>query len=177
MEKIFRALRCDFATLKQEIAAEVKELKRNVVELGQQVDMLQQTRDTREEELDCQRRELLILHNKNQELQYQLEDFENSRATGTALGVAYLSYHPLLTLSLAFPLHASVAKCWRLNARLLAYEDILTEIEGMIRHYLEANDAPEVGVAVLWEAQKAVVRDQFIAIAARLNRAWRTKHQ
>ncbi|KAJ1156642.1 hypothetical protein NDU88_009360 [Pleurodeles waltl] len=67
-----------------------------------------------------------------------------NRATGTALGVASLLDHVLLMLSLAFPLHASVAKCWRLNARLLTYEDILMEIEGTIRNYLEANDAPEV---------------------------------
>ncbi|KAJ1186039.1 hypothetical protein NDU88_002824 [Pleurodeles waltl] len=36
---------------------------------------------------------------------------------------------------------------------------------------------PEVGVSVLWEALKAVVRGQFIAIAARLNRARRMKRQ
>ncbi|KAJ1186038.1 hypothetical protein NDU88_002823 [Pleurodeles waltl] len=35
MEQLFRALHRDFATLKQEIAAEVKELKREVVELEQ----------------------------------------------------------------------------------------------------------------------------------------------
>ncbi|KAJ1131101.1 hypothetical protein NDU88_009444 [Pleurodeles waltl] len=77
MEQLFGALRWDFATLKQEIVAEVKELKREVIELGQQVDTLEQTRDAREEELDCHRRELLILHDKNLELQYQLEDLEN----------------------------------------------------------------------------------------------------
>ncbi|KAJ1155016.1 hypothetical protein NDU88_007752 [Pleurodeles waltl] len=34
--------------------------------------------DARNEELDCHRRELLTLQGKNQELQYQLEDLENS---------------------------------------------------------------------------------------------------
>ncbi|KAJ1082901.1 hypothetical protein NDU88_003062 [Pleurodeles waltl] len=42
MEQLFGALRGDFATLKQEIAAEVKELKREVVELGQRVDTPEQ---------------------------------------------------------------------------------------------------------------------------------------
>ncbi|KAJ1096194.1 hypothetical protein NDU88_001338 [Pleurodeles waltl] len=44
---------------------------------GQRVDTLEQTRDAQEEEMDCHRRELLILHDKNLELQYQLEDLEN----------------------------------------------------------------------------------------------------
>ncbi|KAJ1115168.1 hypothetical protein NDU88_003394 [Pleurodeles waltl] len=78
---------------------------------------------------------------------------------------------------MAFLLHALVAKCWRLNERLLTYEDILMEIERTMRHYLEANDNPEVGVAVFWEALKAVVRGQFIVIAARLNRSRWTKCQ
>ncbi|KAJ1217077.1 hypothetical protein NDU88_004672 [Pleurodeles waltl] len=77
MEQLFGALRGDFATLKQEIAAEVKELKREVIKLGQLVDTLEQARDAREEELDCHRKELLTLQDKNQELQYQIEDLEN----------------------------------------------------------------------------------------------------
>ncbi|KAJ1117968.1 hypothetical protein NDU88_006163 [Pleurodeles waltl] len=44
------------------------------------------------------------------------------------MGVASLSDHAPLTLSLASPSHAWVAKCWRLNARLLTYEDILIEM-------------------------------------------------
>ncbi|KAJ1138662.1 hypothetical protein NDU88_005043 [Pleurodeles waltl] len=65
----------DFATLKQEIAADVKELKREVVDLGR-VDTLEQKHDAQKEELDYHRRELLTLQDKNQELQYQLEDLE-----------------------------------------------------------------------------------------------------
>ncbi|KAJ1191235.1 hypothetical protein NDU88_000551 [Pleurodeles waltl] len=66
---------------------------------------------------------------------------------------------------------------WHLNTKLLTYKDILTEIEVTIRQYLEANDTPEVSVAILWEALKAVVRGQFIVIAARLYKAQRTKRQ
>ncbi|KAJ1189825.1 hypothetical protein NDU88_006567 [Pleurodeles waltl] len=80
-------------------------------------------------------------------------------------------------LSLALPPHAPVAKCWRLNARLLTYKDILAEIEATITQFLEPNDAPEVTVATLWEALKAVVRGQFTAIAARVNKARQTKRQ
>ncbi|KAJ1150619.1 hypothetical protein NDU88_003409 [Pleurodeles waltl] len=93
------------------------------------------------------------------------------------MGVASLSDHGPLTLSLGAPLHALIARCWRLYARLLTYEDILTEIEGTIQHCLEANDAPEVGVPILWEALKAVMRGKFIPIAARFNRARWMKHQ
>ncbi|KAJ1092493.1 hypothetical protein NDU88_005603 [Pleurodeles waltl] len=68
MEQLFGALYGDYATLKQEITAEVKELKLEVFELGQRVYTLEQAQDAREEELDCHRRELLTLHDNNQEL-------------------------------------------------------------------------------------------------------------
>ncbi|KAJ1117693.1 hypothetical protein NDU88_005890 [Pleurodeles waltl] len=74
MEQLFGSLCEDFATLKQEIVADVKGLKRDVVNLRQCVDMLEQTHDAQEEELDCHRRELLTLQDKNQEPYYQLED-------------------------------------------------------------------------------------------------------
>ncbi|KAJ1215326.1 hypothetical protein NDU88_002935 [Pleurodeles waltl] len=77
MEQLFGALGGDFATLKQEIEAEVKELKQEDVELGQRVDTLEQAQDAREEELDCHKRELLTLQDKNQELKYQIKDLEN----------------------------------------------------------------------------------------------------
>ncbi|KAJ1088163.1 hypothetical protein NDU88_001322 [Pleurodeles waltl] len=44
---------------------------------GQHIDTLEQTHNACEEELDCHRGELLTLQDKNQELQYQLEDLEN----------------------------------------------------------------------------------------------------
>ncbi|KAJ1083614.1 hypothetical protein NDU88_003771 [Pleurodeles waltl] len=77
MEQIFGSLCEDFVTLKQEIAAAVKDLKREVINLGQSVDTTEQTDDVQEEEIDHHRRELLTLQDKNQELQYQLEDLEN----------------------------------------------------------------------------------------------------
>ncbi|KAJ1082874.1 hypothetical protein NDU88_003037 [Pleurodeles waltl] len=80
-------------------------------------------------------------------------------------------------LSLAFPLHAPIAKCWRLNTRLLAYKDILAESDVAITQYLEANESPEVSAATLWEPLKAVIRWKFIAIVARLNKVRQTKRQ
>ncbi|KAJ1125455.1 hypothetical protein NDU88_003887 [Pleurodeles waltl] len=77
MEQLFRSLCEDFATLKQEIMADIKDLKREVVDLGQCVDTIELTPDAREEEMDCHRRELLTLQDKNQDLQYQIEDLEN----------------------------------------------------------------------------------------------------
>ncbi|KAJ1187304.1 hypothetical protein NDU88_004081 [Pleurodeles waltl] len=77
MEQLFRSLREDFATLKQEKAADIKDLKREVIDLGQRVDTIEQIHDTQEEEMDCHMRELLTLQDKNQELQYQIEDLEN----------------------------------------------------------------------------------------------------
>ncbi|KAJ1211781.1 hypothetical protein NDU88_007135 [Pleurodeles waltl] len=77
MEQLFESLCDDLATLKREIAADVKDLKMEVIYLGQCVDTVEQAQDAREDELDGHRRELLSLQDKNQELQYQIEDLEN----------------------------------------------------------------------------------------------------
>ncbi|KAJ1107800.1 hypothetical protein NDU88_005189 [Pleurodeles waltl] len=53
--------------------------------------------------------------------------------------------------------------------RLLAYEDISAEIGATIAHFLATNDTPTTSIMTLWEALKTVIRDQVIAIAARLN--------
>ncbi|KAJ1135996.1 hypothetical protein NDU88_002423 [Pleurodeles waltl] len=74
MEQLFESLHDDLSTLKREIAADIKDLKREMIDLGQRVDTVEQAHDAREDELDCHRRELLTLQDKNQELQYQLED-------------------------------------------------------------------------------------------------------
>ncbi|KAJ1119388.1 hypothetical protein NDU88_007574 [Pleurodeles waltl] len=71
MEQLCGSLHEDFATLKQEVAAEVKDLKREVVGLGQRMDMLERTHNAHEVELEYHRRELLTLQDKNQERQYQ----------------------------------------------------------------------------------------------------------
>ncbi|KAJ1213103.1 hypothetical protein NDU88_000742 [Pleurodeles waltl] len=67
----------DFSLLKRETEAEVKDLKRDVADLGQHMNTLEQTHDAHVEELDCHRRDIIALQDKNQELQYQLEDLEN----------------------------------------------------------------------------------------------------
>ncbi|KAJ1197662.1 hypothetical protein NDU88_001518 [Pleurodeles waltl] len=77
MEQLFGSLCEDFAMLKRDIAADIKDLKKEMIDLGQRMDSVEQTQDVREEELDCHRRELLTLQDKNQDLQYQLEDLEN----------------------------------------------------------------------------------------------------
>ncbi|KAJ1139926.1 hypothetical protein NDU88_006288 [Pleurodeles waltl] len=77
MEQLFGSLHEDFAELKLDIVAGIKDLKKEVIDLGQWLDLVEQTQDAREEELDCHRRELLTLQDKNQDLQYQIEDLEN----------------------------------------------------------------------------------------------------
>ncbi|KAJ1140488.1 hypothetical protein NDU88_006840 [Pleurodeles waltl] len=77
MEQLFGSLHEDFAMLKWDIAADIKDLKKEVIDLGQRVDSVEQTQDAREEELYCHRRELLTLQDKNQYLQYQIEDLKN----------------------------------------------------------------------------------------------------
>ncbi|KAJ1157405.1 hypothetical protein NDU88_010118 [Pleurodeles waltl] len=86
MEQLFRSLREDFAMLKRDIVADIKNLKLEVIEPSQRVDTVEQTQDAREEELDCHRRELLTLQDKNQNLQYQIEDVEN-RSRGSNIRI------------------------------------------------------------------------------------------
>ncbi|KAJ1109633.1 hypothetical protein NDU88_006993 [Pleurodeles waltl] len=58
---------------------------------------------------------------------------------------------------------------WRLNIRLLAYEDILVEIRDTISHFLTTHDIPTNNITTVWETFKAVIIGQFLTIAARLN--------
>ncbi|KAJ1080318.1 hypothetical protein NDU88_000537 [Pleurodeles waltl] len=70
MEQLFRSLWEDFATPKQEIAADIKYLKSEVINLGQRMDTIEKRHNAREEEMDCHRRELITFQDKNQDLQF-----------------------------------------------------------------------------------------------------------
>ncbi|KAJ1098880.1 hypothetical protein NDU88_003987 [Pleurodeles waltl] len=59
------------------MAADVKDIKKDLGELGQRVVTLEQASDSGEEELNVHQHEVLELCNKNEELQYYLEDLEN----------------------------------------------------------------------------------------------------
>ncbi|KAJ1104157.1 hypothetical protein NDU88_001572 [Pleurodeles waltl] len=52
LERLLRVLCDNFATLKQEIAAEVKDLKREMAKVGQRLDPVKRTHDAQEEERD-----------------------------------------------------------------------------------------------------------------------------
>ncbi|KAJ1175287.1 hypothetical protein NDU88_000575 [Pleurodeles waltl] len=95
----------------------------------------------------------------------------------SAIGVALISDHSPLTLSLTLSAHKPGRRQWRLNTRLLAYEDTLTEIKDTVSHFLAENDTPDTSIVTFWETLKVVVRGQFIAIAGRQNALRRDKRQ
>ncbi|KAJ1167781.1 hypothetical protein NDU88_008170 [Pleurodeles waltl] len=55
--------------------------------------------------------------------------------------------------------------------------DTLAEIRDTIIHFLPINDTPTTNIVTLWETFKAVVRGQFISIAARQNAVRRNNRQ
>ncbi|KAJ1216483.1 hypothetical protein NDU88_004084 [Pleurodeles waltl] len=59
----------------------------------------------------------------------------------------------------------------------IAYADVSTEMRDTIRSYLDINDTPGTSVVLIWEALKAVLKGQFISIAARANTLRREKCQ
>ncbi|KAJ1142630.1 hypothetical protein NDU88_008943 [Pleurodeles waltl] len=76
LETLFSALRDDIAAPKQQIAAHVREIKIDMGDLGHRMTSVEQTNDKREEEVDGHQHELLELCDKNEKLQYHLEDLE-----------------------------------------------------------------------------------------------------
>ena len=59
---------------------------------------------------------------------------------------------------------------WRLNNTLLNNQEITEEIEEEIKKYLETNDSENTMTQNLWDAAKAVLRGNFIAIQAYLKK-------
>ncbi|KAJ1117943.1 hypothetical protein NDU88_006138 [Pleurodeles waltl] len=91
LETLFSTLIDDTATLKQEMVVDTKDIERDLGGLGLRVTNPEQRSNMKVEELDNYQRELLELCNKNEELQYHLEDLEirlhqsNIRIKGVAI--------------------------------------------------------------------------------------------
>ena len=59
---------------------------------------------------------------------------------------------------------------WRLNNTLLNNQAITEEIKEEIKKYLETNDNENMTNQNLWEAAKAVLRGNFVAIHSYLKK-------
>ena len=59
---------------------------------------------------------------------------------------------------------------WRLNNTLLNNQEIIEEIKEKIKKYLETNDNENTTTQNLWDAAKAVLRGNFIAIQSYLKK-------
>ena len=61
-------------------------------------------------------------------------------------------------------------KTWRLNNTLLNNQEITEKIKEEIKKYLETDDNENTMTRNLWDAAKAVLRGQFIAIQSSLKK-------
>ena len=59
---------------------------------------------------------------------------------------------------------------WRLNNTLLNNEEITEEIKEEINKYLETNNNENMMIQNLWDAAKAILRGNFIAIQSYLKK-------
>ena len=59
---------------------------------------------------------------------------------------------------------------WRVNNTLLNNQEITEEIKEEIKKYLETNDNENSMTQNLWDAEKAVLREKFIAIQSYLKK-------
>ena len=59
---------------------------------------------------------------------------------------------------------------WRLNNMLLNNQWLMEEIKEEITNYLESNENKDTILQKLWEAAKAILRGEFIAIQAYLRK-------
>ena len=59
---------------------------------------------------------------------------------------------------------------WRLNNTLVNNQEITEEIKEEIKKYLETNDSENMMTQNLWDAAKAVLRGNFIAIQTYLKK-------
>ena len=59
---------------------------------------------------------------------------------------------------------------WRLNNTLLNNEEITEEIKEEINKYLETNNNENMMIQNLWDAAKAILRGNFIAIQSCLKK-------
>ena len=59
---------------------------------------------------------------------------------------------------------------WRLNNTLLYFQEITKEIKEEIKKYRETNENENTMIQNLWDATKAVLREEFIAIQSYLKK-------
>lgn len=59
---------------------------------------------------------------------------------------------------------------WQLNTFLLQHLPSKMELDSALQHYFIENTTPEVSPSVLWEAHKAVLRGQCIALASAMKK-------
>ncbi|KAJ1142606.1 hypothetical protein NDU88_008920 [Pleurodeles waltl] len=120
--QLFRSLTDDFATLKQEIAADIKDFKRGVDRPG--TTRGHDRTDTRRTRGRNGQSEERTPHPIRQEPRPAIS---NRRS------------------------REQITQQWRLNTQLLTYEDMLAEITDIVSHFLTMNDTPTTNIVTLWE--------------------------
>lgn len=89
----------------------------------------------------------------------------------TAVNILLISWSDPAPIAMTLKLHPSkVKQChWRLNDFLLKDLTYRLDMEKTLKLYFVENNTPEISVGTLWEAHKAVIREQSIAIST----AWK----
>ena len=80
------------------------------------------------------------------------------------------SDHNTMRLEITGKKPAKNTNTWRLNSALLNNQEITEEIKQKIKKYLETNDNENAMIQNLWDAAKAVLRGNFIAIQDHLKK-------
>lgn len=101
----------------------------------------------------------------------------HSLTTSTDILTGSLSDHSPVLTTLALPPITPAPRCWRLRDSLLYRKDIVTQIQRAIDNYLITNDNQDTSIAARWEALKAVIRGEFLAISTAENKARRLKRE
>lgn len=81
-----------------------------------------------------------------------------------------LSCHSAVSLMLSLRPGPATPCSWRLRYSLLHRPDVVKQISKALQDYLSVNDNSKTQIATLWDALKAVVRGEFIAITASDNK-------
>lgn len=78
---------------------------------------------------------------------------------------AAISDHSPIVLSLMLPQVRPPTRCWRFRDSLLLQADTVTQLAHAIEEYFLHNDNSDTSLSTQWEAMKAVIRGEIIAIS------------
>ncbi|KAJ1103937.1 hypothetical protein NDU88_001354 [Pleurodeles waltl] len=86
-----------------------------------------------------------------------------------------LSDHTEVVADFEIPSKKQTYHPWRLQETLLQRPEVVKQSDQATTNYLATNDIPDIPIKILWNAWKAVIRGEFLAISATNNTLCRVK--